>query len=219
MKNSFFTLKPSLIAFFVFLIYATGCAQEQKKEINTLQDCPVEGNAVSDRIKQLNILKNRISVPAAQDFEPTITLEKLLAPGNDAKRWSDKKAVSIIGYVYDVKVGGIETCNCKTKDKNLRDTHIELVTDPMNPAKSVRFIAEVTPRWREIMKKKGVNWSTSALRDKYLGRWVKIEGWLFFDDEHDQQSQNTRPDGKNNWRGTAWEVHPITNIELTTRPR
>jgi hypothetical protein len=218
MKQTYLSLKIHLFTYAFVALSIIGCAQEPKST-NSLTNCPIEGNAVSDRIKQLNILKNRVSFPSAKDFDNTITLEKLLAPGNDTKRWSDKKAVSIVGYVYDVKVGGIETCNCKTKDKNLRDTHIELVTNPMNPAKSVRFIAEVTPRWREIMKKKGVNWSTSTLRDKYLGRWVKIEGWLFFDDEHDQQSQNTRPDGKKNWRGTAWEVHPITNIELTNRPR
>lgn len=197
--------------------YHYGQTQITSGQTSTI--CPEEGNAVSKRIKKLNILKNRINLPKPGDFNLSISLEKLLAPGNDAHRWSDTKAVSIVGYVYDVKVGGIETCNCKTKDKNLRDTHIELVSDPMNPAKSQRFIAEVTPRWREIMKKKGVNWSTSALRDKYLGRWVKIEGWLFFDEEHLQQAQNTRPDGKNNWRYTVWEIHPITNIEVTTRPR
>lgn len=182
-------------------------------------DCPPEGSAVSERIKKLNLLKNRNTAPHENDFDKTITLEKLLTPGNDINRWSNSKAVSIIGYVYDVKVGGIETCNCKSKDKTIRDTHIELVLDPMNTSKSARFIAEITPKWREIVQKQGKKWSTSAIRDNFLGRWVKIEGWLFFDDEHQQQAQNTRPDGKNNWRGTAWEIHPITNIEVTTRPR
>lgn len=204
----------------VQLLFCIGCNYAQNPApINSASPCPVEGNAKSDRIKELNKLKNRTATPQTADFDTTITLQKLLATGNDTKRWNSSKAVKVIGYVYDVKVGGIETCNCKTKEKDLRDTHIELVTDPMNPAKSLRFVAEVTPRWRQQMKKKEVDWSTRTLRDKYLGRWVLVEGWLMFDEEHEHQAQNTSPDGKNNWRATAWEIHPITKIEVSTRPR
>jgi len=213
----------SIIRFFIafsLLLFCESCNYAQSPPpITSSTPCPIEGNAKSDRIKELNKLKNRTTFPQASDFDTTITLQKLLAKGEDQKRWSSSKAVKVIGYVYDVKMGGIETCNCKTKEKDLRDTHIELVTDPMNPDKSLRFIAEVTPRWRQEMKKKGLNWSTRALRDKYLGRWVVIEGWLMFDEEHEHQAQNTSPLGKNNWRATAWEIHPITKIELTARPR
>lgn len=216
-------INKKLFQYFIILLLFVlniGCQYaQQTKPLTNYSECPPEGNAVSERIKQLNLLKNRIIAPATKDFDLTITLEKLLSPGNDVNRWSSSKAVKIVGYVYDVKVGGIETCNCKTKDNALRDTHIELVTDPMNPSKSVRFIAEITPKWREIVEKTGKKWSTSAIRDNFLGRWVEVEGWLFFDEEHQQQAQNTRPDGKNNWRGTAWEIHPITKINVTNRPR
>lgn len=211
-KNSILTLV--LFAFLSACNYAQNPAP-----VNSTTPCPVEGNAKSERIKDLNKLKNRTTAPQLADFDTTITLQKLVASGKDQTRWSSSKAVKVIGYVYDIKVGGVETCNCKTKEKDLRDTHIELVTDPMNPAKSLRFIAEVTPRWRQEMKKKGVNWTTRALRDKFLGRWVVVEGWLMFDEEHEHQAQNTSPEGKNNWRATAWEIHPITKIEVTNRPR
>lgn len=216
MNSTFIKLILST-AFFVSF-YACNFAQSPTS-VNSSTPCPVEGNAKSERVQELNKLKNRTNSPLLSDFDTTITLQKLLVPGKDQKRWTSSKAVKVIGYVCDVKVGGIETCNCKTKEKDLRDTHIELVTDPMNPAKSLRFIAEVTPRWRQEMKKKGVNWTTRALRDKFLGRWVVVEGWLMFDEEHEHQAQNTSPEGKNNWRATAWEIHPITKIEVTNRPR
>jgi len=77
----------------------------------------------------------------------------------------------------------------------------------------------VTPRIRAIMKQKGENWSTSALRDKLLGRWVRMDGWLFFDEEHDNTSENTAPQRPNNWRATAWEIHPLTAFEITVKPK
>ena len=178
-------------------------------------DCPKEGNAVSINVKSLNLLKNRTDVPTASDFDSTVTLRAMGAPGDDTHRWSVAKAATVEGYVYDVKVGGVETCNCKATDKSLRDTHIELVVDPNDAAGGRRIIAEVTPRWRAIMREKGVDWSTLALRDHFKGRWVRITGWLLFDIEHGDEAENTAPGRERNWRETAWEIHPITAIEVS----
>ena len=122
-----------------------------------------------------------------------------------------------MGYVYEVKNGGAETCNCK--DPNVKDTHIEILLDPMQNEKMYRVVAEITPRMRKLMLAKGIDWSTKTLRDKILGRWVKFEGWLFFDEEHANAAENTAPGRERNWRATAWEIHPITNMEVTVRPR
>ena len=143
----------------------------------------------------------------------------MLKPGDDTKRWSNHKAAKITGYVYDVKPGGVETCNCKAKDPDLRDTHIELLANPMNDAKLQRVIVEITPRMRDFMKIKNENWSTKSLRDKLLGRWVCFSGWLLFDAEHDNQSENTNPGRDRNWRATAWEIHPVTKIEIVNKPK
>jgi hypothetical protein len=123
----------------------------------------------------------------------------------------------VIGYVKDVKPGGIETVNCKTKDKKLRDTHIELVLDAMNEDKNKVFIVEITPRLRKIMAEKGEDWSTSMIRAKYLGRWVEVEGWMFYDTEHANMSENTRPGNPKNWRATAWEIHPVTKLKVVDK--
>lgn len=181
------------------------------------QECPPEGSATRADLKELNKLKNRQGVPAAGSIDTAITLKKILQPGNDKSRWSTSKAARITGYVYDVKPGGVESCNCKTEEKDRRDTHIELVADPMHTGKTLRMVVEITPHMREAEKKKNVDWSTETLRSKLLGRWVTFTGWLLFDAEHASQAENTSPGRARNWRATAWEIHPVTNIEVTNK--
>ncbi len=185
------------------------------KKVNSVKnDCPDEGNAIPEHIRELNILKNRIQIPQENNFDLSITLQKMLEAGNDVNRWSNKKAVKIKAFVYDIKPGGVETCNCKSKEANQKDAHIELLLDPNNSSKNKRVVAEVTPRIRDIMNLNGINWSTRSLRDKYLGRFVEIEGWLLFDIEHKNAAENTNPGRQKNWRATSWEIHPITSIKL-----
>jgi len=69
------------------------------------------------------------------------------------------------------------------------------------------------------MATQGIDWSTRALRDKFLGRWVKVRGWMLFDVEHVDHKENTAPGRARNWRATAWEIHPVTSIEVAPRPR
>jgi hypothetical protein len=78
----------------------------------------------------------------------------------------------------------------------------------------LRVVVEVTPRLREKIKADGVDWSTKALRSKLLGRWVTFTGWLLFDEEHASQAENTNPGRPRNWRATAWEIHPVTQIDV-----
>lgn len=211
------------IFLFICSVLLLACSSAQKPEgavpENKSNDCPPEGSANSARIAALNENKNRNIFPQLTDIDTTITLKKMLEPGNDKNRWKISNAVRITGYVYDVKPGGIETCNCKEKKIDGRDTHIELVIDPMDNSKTKRVIVEVTPRIREIMRQKGENWSTKKLRDKLLGRWVCFEGWLLFDEEHASQAENTSPGRERNWRATAWEVHPVTGFKVVNKPK
>jgi hypothetical protein len=181
-------------------------------------DCPPEGDAVSERALELNKFKNKPIFPKEPDYVADISLDRILAPGNDKDRWPIGKAARIKGYVYEVKSGGVETCNCKEREEVDKDTHIEIISDPMHSGKTQRMIVEVTPRMRDIMEHRGEDWSTRTLRDKLLGRWVEVEGWLLFDDEHEMNSENTNPGRPRNWRATAWEIHPITSIKVVDRP-
>ena len=185
----------------------------------TYNGCGIEGDAVNAAVRALDRLKNRYTAPQPADVDTQVTLAALLGPGDDRGRWDEQRGAVIVGYVHDVKPGGIETVNCRARDPRFRDTHIELVADPMDADGSRRVIVEVTPRWRALMAARGVDWSTRTLRRQYLGRWVRVTGWLLFDAEHANASENSAPGRERNWRATAWEVHPITSIEVVPRPR
>jgi hypothetical protein len=191
---------------------------QTEEDLNTFHGCGMEGDARSLAVQALDRLKNRYIAPSPAEIDPRITLEGILAPGNDVSRWKVKQGAEIVD-VWDVKRGGIESVNCHARDDAERDTHIELVLDPMNGGPSRRRIVEVTPRWRYIMNKRGVDWSTRALRDRFLGRWVKVRGWMLFDREHQGESENMAPRRLERWRATAWEIHPVTSIEVVSRPR
>jgi hypothetical protein len=179
----------------------------------------VEGDACVFGVRALDRLKNRYTQPRPEQVDSRITLAAILAPGNDISRWKVNEGAEIVGYVSEVKRGSIESTNCHARDDLDRDTHIELVLDPMSGAASSTMIVEVTPRWRFLMSERGMDWSTRALRDRFLGHWVKVRGWMLFDAEHQRDSQNTAPGRARDWRATAWEIHPVTSIEAASRVR
>lgn len=179
----------------------------------TLASCPTEGDTKSARVQSLNVLKRRMTTPAPSDIDSHVTLATMVAPGDDISRFDTNRAAVISGYVADVKVGGVESVNCHTHDPKYRDTHIELTLDPMHDSVNKHVIVEVTPQWRQAMAAKGVDWSTPTLRKQLLGRWIRVRGWLLFDEEHENAAENTNPGGAKNWRATVWEIHPITDIQ------
>ena len=194
-------------------------ASAPQQDLERLDGCGLEGDATNPAVQELNRLKNRTGAPEPQQIDSRVSLAAMLEPGNDRSRWNDSRAAEITGYVWDVKVGGVETVNCRASDPRHRDTHIELVLDPMDSSASHRVIVEVTPRMRVIAERRGADWSTNALRDHFQGRWARVRGWLLFDAEHRDQALNTAPSRPRDWRATAWEIHPVTSIEVVDRPR
>lgn len=213
--------KPPVLLFLVLAAVLAARAEQSASpsDLSIYHGCPMQGDARSQAVRALNLLKNRIVAPTPEQIDPKITLNTILALGYDIGRWKVKEGAIITGYVYDVKPGGIETVNYHARDWADRDTHIDLVLNPMQAGATQRVIVEVTPRWRAIMAAKGMHWSTQTLRDKLLGRWVKVTGWMLFDVEHKDQAENTAPGRPRNWRATAWEIHPVTAIEVVQRPR
>jgi len=176
--------------------------------------CSMEGETAYANRKLSNEKKNRRTAPAAADMDPNVTLAALLQPGSDATRWSDARAASIVGYVYNVKLGSKETVNCGSADSAFMDTHIEIVTNPNSTSGGVRVIVEVTPRWRWFMAQQNEDWSTRALKQTLQGHWVRFSGWLFWDLEHPHNATNTHTGSANIWRATAWEIHPVTEVKV-----
>ena len=175
------------------------------------RNCPSVGIALTSKARDLHRLKNRTSLPQPADFDSRITLDALLQRGDDRTRWSTDRAARIQGEVIDVAYAGTEATNCFHPSR--RDIHIDIATRK-GVAKNERVVLEVTPPLREWARQRGMDWSAETLHAQLVGRWCEFEGWLYFDVGHAEESENTAPNKPENWRATAWEVHPITKITV-----
>ena len=171
----------------------------------------IHSSCVLIPLSRLGALKNRTAIPTAADFDPSATLEAILQPGDDTGRWSEARAARIEGYVVAVRQAGIESANRFSLSR--RDTHIDVATR-LDAAPTTRMILEVTPPMRDWARARGMDWSPEMLGQTLVGHRCRFEGWLLFDAEHADESENTTPGGQDNWRATAWEIHPITSIAI-----
>ena len=168
--------------------------------------CGIHGSAKrGSREYVLNPFKNRPQTP--RTVNSLITLEKLA----NGVRYDDNEAAAIIGYVALVKPGAAETCNCNAKDAAHKDTHIALVTDPVNANDETKHVVvEVTPRTRRLYHFP----STATLKKQILHKRVMVTGWLLYDLMHELNAANTNPNGKKIWRATCEEIHPVSGIKV-----
>jgi hypothetical protein len=175
------------------------------------RNCPSAGLALTSRARNLHRLKNRIAFPQAADFDSRVTLAALLQRGDDTNRWSSDRAARIQGEVIDAAYARPEATNCFSPCR--RDIHI-VIANRRDAPKSEQVIVEVTPRFQDWANSQGIDWSAETLRQHLVGHWCEFEGWLYFDSGHDEESENIAPGKADNWRGTAWEIHPVTKITL-----
>jgi hypothetical protein len=173
--------------------------------------CPPHGCALTTEKRALALLQNRDTPPRATDFDSRVTLDALLAPGEDRSRWSESRAGAIEGYVIDVQAGSIEAANCFSFMR--RDVHINVALKPDAPLRE-SVVVEVTPRSADAARARGEDWSLDALKRELTGHRCRFKGWLMFDREHAAESENTASGNPVNWRATAWELHPVTRIEV-----
>jgi hypothetical protein len=175
------------------------------------RNCPGAGIGLTSRALNLHRLKNRTAFPEAADFDPRITLDALLQPGDDNHRWSTDRAARIQGLVIDVAYAGIEAANCYSPCR--RDIHI-LIANRNGAAKNEQVVLEVTPHLRTWARERGMDWSAETLHAQLVGHWCEFEGWLYFDVGHAEESEHTAKNNPSNWRATAWEIHPVTKITV-----
>lgn len=174
-------------------------------------NCPNAGIALTSRAANLHRLKNRTSFPQPSDFDSRVTLGALLQPGGDSDRWSNDRAARVQGLVIDVAYARPEATNCFNPCG--RDIHINIAKHK-DAGQTEQVVLEVTPRLRAWAATQGIDWSAETLHAQLVGHWVEFEGWLYFDAGHTSESENIAPNKPDNWRATAWEIHPITKITV-----
>jgi hypothetical protein len=174
-------------------------------------NCPSAGIALTSRARHLHRLKNRTAFPQPADFDARITLDALLQPGNDTHRWSTDRAARVQGEVIDVAYAGTEATNCYNPCR--RDIHI-LIATHKGAAKKAHVVLEVTPNLFDLAAAQGIDWSEQTLQAQLVGHWCEFEGWLYYDVGHADESENISPNEPDNWRATAWEIHPVTKITV-----
>ena len=173
--------------------------------------CPAAGIAFSTERRELHRLKNRTAIPQPTDFDTAVTLPRMLQAGDDHNRWSTTRAARVEGYVVSIAKGPIELSNCYLPCN--RDIHI-YVGLRLDASPREQVVLEITPRMQEWARHQGRDWSEETLRGEMLNHWCSFEGWLLYDSHHDGEAENSAPGGADNWRATAWEIHPITNFEI-----
>ncbi|HJQ26520.1 MAG TPA: hypothetical protein VKA60_21575 [Blastocatellia bacterium] len=175
--------------------------------------CPPEGDGGDPA---LNRLKNRVD-EADQYFNvPLDSVVQLPYPKTierkDRNKWSaaDTEAIAryegtpivVEGFLARSKKEAEESCNCHGTQDDQVDFHVWLVKNA-NDERTNALVVEVSPRLRS----KHPAWTTDALgRIARNDQRVRISGWLMMDPEHPDQIGKTR--------GTIWEIHPITKIEV-----
>jgi hypothetical protein len=169
--------------------------------------CPAAGLGFTKQRRAVHRLKNRSELPQPSDFDPRVTLESMLQPGVDVSRWSNSRAAQIEGYVVSLANAKVELANCYCS----RDVHINLALRP-DASSREQVVLEITPRMARWARTRGWDWSERALRRDLLGKWCWFDRWLFFDEAHAEEAENTAPGRSGNWRATSWEIHPVTKV-------
>jgi hypothetical protein len=178
------------------------------------QPCPPKGDAAKAKVQKLNEQKARLDEVGDSDIDDTVTMEELVEPGDDSGRWQDGQGVEITAYVMGVVDGSPASSNCHSGAAADHDTILELA--PTAGARDTAHLvfAVITPQWRAVAAAHRTDWSTVALRAQYLQHWVNVRGWLLYNFEAASVALNTASmAGPNITRATAWEIHPVTEIE------
>lgn len=157
--------------------------------------------------------KNRVEIPA--HYEPLTFADFLALPSLGARytvadwdivRAHSQRAVSVEGYLAEVIRAQDGATYGRPPEQG--DLHLHLRPTPQprcfpDGPRGMQLVTEVTPHFQPPK----TGWSYEALLDLCQRQaHVRISGWLLHDYPH------VRDVG--DWRASAWEVHPITKIEV-----
>jgi hypothetical protein len=157
--------------------------------------------------------KNRVEVPTRYEsmtFKEFLALPSLSTSYTDGQwqqvRAQSARAVSIEGYIAEVRQ--VFDGPMYGKGPWAGDLHVHLREQPQSQCfppgpRGEQIVTEVTPHFQPPK----TAWSEKNLRD-LCDRQVRVRlsGLLMHDYPH--------LDGVGRWRNSAWEIHPVTKIEV-----
>jgi len=156
----------------------------------------------------LVVQKQRTTLPAA--YEPWMWADFLALPtvprAYRASDWATvqgytARAISLEGYIAEAY---------RWRDG---DVHVHLRAAPSaycfpGGARQAQIVTEVTPAFQPPRTR----WSAAVLRELCEQQVrVRLSGWLLHDFEHAEPTSA--------WRVSAWEIHPVTAIEVWEEAR
>jgi hypothetical protein len=178
--------------------------------------CPAAGQGGDS---SLNLQKNRSGKPSGVKNSVSVAVLQGLptvpkGDGNMRSNWptdlratienQEEYSAYFTGYIIKAKISGKEACNCDSAASRDHDVHIYLSDTSTGESVAQSAIAEVTPRWRAA----NPSWTAhNVQRLATSHERIRITGWLLYDQEH----WNMISSGE---RGTLWEIHPITRIQV-----
>jgi hypothetical protein len=170
--------------------------------------CKAEGNSTDDNLIALDSSKNRVDIPDTYIPIDWDTLSTLPTDSPDDIVGAPIMVEGYLGHIIRVQTSGKgESTNCNLHEGNEVDWHIYLAKNAHDADIANAIVVETTPRVRPLL-----HWNNAFLAKLRQvvdsDTKVRISGWLMFD------SQHTGVVGSE--RVSAWEVHPITRIEIKT---
>jgi len=127
--------------------------------------------------------------------------------------FSEGDFVELVGFIAATKLpphpNTGESVNCKLKDEPSNDYHIN-ITPAKNGNETEGVVVEMIPQNPDRRNK---DWNLDKLKKIQAQQLpVKIRGRLFFDSEHQPNTQKTGKAGGNPRRFSLWEIHPIATF-------
>ena len=145
----------------------------------------------------------------------------------------ENQIVSLTGWLVLAYAGPPETTNCGSAI--FHDWHLEIFENgsdhPPRVVDPTPIICEITPRSERLIYRYGTRIQTLAaffrLQDAsyhatgHDAKKVRVTGYLLWDDEHNGNAdvgstiqQFSKNGFHHPWRSTAWEIHPVINVEV-----
>ena len=157
--------------------------------------------------------KNRTDIPAhyapltfAEFLALPAVAEKYTTPDLEIVRIQTQRGVSLEGYIAEVFRATDGATYGRPPEQGDLHVHLRAVQQAQcgfAGSRNQQIVTEVTPHFQPPT----TGWSYEALLDLCQRQArVRISGWLLHDYPHLKDVGN--------WRASAWEIHPVTDIEV-----